>query len=121
MLLGYSGDICRFPSAGHYASYNGTAPIELSSGGRTVHRLSRRGNRTLNHAIHMIAVTQARGIGPGRAYIDKQTGRGKDRVAALRLLRRRLSDVVYAGLKADDRAIELDERVDHRAALPIAA
>ena len=47
-----------FPTAGHYAAYNGTAPVEFSSAGRTVHRLSRRGNRTLNHAIHMAAVTQ---------------------------------------------------------------
>jgi transposase len=50
----------------------------------------------------MIAVTQARGIGPGRAYLDKQTARGKDRVAGFRLLRRRLSDVVFASLRADD-------------------
>ena len=56
----------------------------------------------MNYALHMIAVTQARGIGPGRAYLDKQTGRGKDRVAGLRLLRRRLSDVVFSSLRADD-------------------
>jgi transposase len=48
ITIGYSGDVRRFPTAGHYAAYNGTAPIELSSAGRTVHRLSRRGNRTLN-------------------------------------------------------------------------
>lgn len=47
-LIGYTGDITRFPTAGHYAAYNGTAPVEFSSSGRTVHRLSRRGNRTLN-------------------------------------------------------------------------
>ena len=45
MLLGYSGDVTRFPTAGHFAVYNGTAPVEFSSSGRTVHRLSRRGNR----------------------------------------------------------------------------
>ena len=60
MLIGYTGNAGRFPTAGHFAAYNGTAPIEFSSSGRTVHRLSRRGNRTLNHAIHMIAVTQIR-------------------------------------------------------------
>src|SRR6476659_246968 len=64
-------------------------------------RLNRGGNRAMNYALHMIAVTQARGIGPGRAYLDKQTNRGKDRTAGFRLLRRRLSDVVYASLKAD--------------------
>jgi transposase len=57
-LIGYSGDITRFKTAGHYASYNGTAPIEVSSGGNKKHRLSMRGNRKLNHAIHMAAVTQ---------------------------------------------------------------
>jgi hypothetical protein len=54
----------------------------------------------------MIAVTQARGVGPGRPYLDKQLARGKDRVAALRLLRRRLSDVVFAALRADLRAAQ---------------
>jgi transposase len=49
----------------------------------------------------MIAVTQARGVGPGHAYIDKQLGRGKDKTAALRLLRRQLSDVVFSALRAD--------------------
>lgn len=64
----------------------------------------------MNYALHMIAVTQARGIGPGGAYLDKQTGRGKDRVAALRLLRRRLSDVVFASLRTDNATkAELDD------------
>jgi transposase len=58
IVIGYTAGITRFPSCGHYAAYNGTAPVEFSSSGRNVHRLSRRGNRTLNHAIHMIAVTQ---------------------------------------------------------------
>ena len=50
MLIGYTGDITRFRNRDHYAAYNGTAPVEFSSGGRTVHRLSHRGNRNLNHA-----------------------------------------------------------------------
>jgi hypothetical protein len=55
----------------------------------------------MNCALHMIAVTQVRGIGPGRAYLDKQQARGKDTTAALRLLRRRLSDTVFTALRAD--------------------
>lgn len=55
----------------------------------------------MNYALHMIAVTQARGLGPGQAYLDKQLARGKDRTAALRLLRRRLSDTVFTALRAD--------------------
>ena len=57
-LLGHSGDIARFPSAGHYARYNGTAPIETSSGPLVRHSFNPRGNRQLNHALHMAAVSQ---------------------------------------------------------------
>jgi transposase len=73
-VIGHSGDIGRFPRAGHYARYNATAPIEASSGPIIRHRLNPRGNRQLNHAIHMIAVTQVRHDTPGRAYyLRKQT------------------------------------------------
>jgi hypothetical protein len=60
MAKSHLGDIGRFASADHYALYNGTAPIEVSSGGKKRHRLSMRGNRKLNHAIHMAAITQIR-------------------------------------------------------------
>jgi transposase len=101
-LIGYSGDVRRFPTAGHYAAYNGTAPIELSSGGRTVHRLSRRGNRTLNHAIHMAAVTQIRNLdSEGRAYYDTKLAAGKTSREALRALKRKISDRVYRQLVID--------------------
>ena len=92
-LLGYSGDIRRFPTAGHYARYNGTAPIEASSGERVRHRLNPRGNRQLNHALHIAAVTQIRNTTPGRAYYDRKIAQGKTRKEALRALkeqRRRL-------------------------------
>ena len=52
----------------------------------------------------MIAVTQSRGHGPGKAYLDKLAGAGKGRTEAVRLLRRRLSDVAFAALRADERA-----------------
>jgi len=103
-VIGYSGDVRRFPTAGHYAAYNGTAPIELSSAGRTVHRLSRRGNRVLNHAIHMAAVTQIRNLqSEGRAYYDTKVVAGKTKREAMRALKRRLSDRVYRQLLADAR------------------
>ena len=54
-ILGHIGDIGRFPSADRLASYAGTAPIEASSGDVVRHRLSRHGNRQLNHAIHLDA------------------------------------------------------------------
>ena len=99
MLIGYSGDVTRFATAGHFAAYNGTAPIEFSSSGRTVHRLSRRGNRTLNHAIHMIAVTQIRHPGSeGRAYYDRKLAEGRTRREARRSLKRHISNRVYRHL-----------------------
>jgi transposase len=52
-VIGDVGQVARFPDRDHFAAYNGTAPIEVSSGGRKIWRLSRRGNRRLNHAIHM--------------------------------------------------------------------
>jgi transposase len=60
MLVGYSGDPLRFTTASRYAAFTGTAPVEFSSGGRITHRLSRRGNRRLNHALHIAAVPPQR-------------------------------------------------------------
>jgi transposase len=100
-LIGYSPPIDRFESADRYASYNGTAPIEVSSGGKVRHRLSRRGNRTLNHAIHTAAVTQISHDTPGRVYYDRKTAEGKTNKEAVRALKRRISNVVYRHLKAD--------------------
>ncbi len=88
-----------------YANYNGTAPIEVSSGRHDIHRLSRRGNRQLNHAIHMAAVTQIRfAHSPGRGYYDTKLAEGKTKKEALRALKRQLSNVVYRQLIADHRA-----------------
>ena len=103
-VIGDVRTVSRFPSRGHFAAYDGTAPIEVSSGGRKVYRLSRRGNRRLNHAIHMAAVTQIRHPGSeGRAYFDKKLAAGKTRKEALRALKRRISDAIYARLQADAR------------------
>jgi transposase len=97
----------RFPSRNHFAAYNGTAPIEVSSGGRKIYRLSRRGNRRLNHAIHMAAVTQIRNPGSeGRAYFEKKLAEGKTRKEALRALKRQVSDAIFACLQADARRAE---------------
>lgn len=100
-VIGYTGDVTRFPTADHYAAYNGTAPVEASSGGRTRHRLSMRGNRRINHALHMAAVSQIRYPCPGRTYYDKKLAEGKSKKEALRALKRRISDAVYRQLIAD--------------------
>ena len=57
-IIGDIADVYRFPGRDHFAAYNGTAPVEVSSGNRKVRRLSLRGNRRINHAIHMAAITQ---------------------------------------------------------------
>jgi hypothetical protein len=103
-VVGVTGDIARFPSRDRFAAYNGTAPIEVSSGGRKVWRLSRRGNRTLNHAIHMAAVTQTRWRhSSGRAYYDRKIAQGKTPKEAMRALKRRISDALWAAMVADAR------------------
>jgi transposase len=101
-VIGETGDVARFASRDRFAAYNGTAPIEVSSGKRTVHRLSRRGNRRVNHAVHMAAVTQVRyPHSDGRAYYDKKLAGGKTAKEALRALKRQLSDAFYKHLKTD--------------------
>ena len=102
MLIGYAGDIGRFRSRDHFAAYNGTAPVEFSSGGRTVHRLSERGNRKLNHAIHMAAICQIRQRdSQGRVYFERKVAEGKTKKEALRSLKRRVSNAVYRQLLVD--------------------
>lgn len=103
-LIGYSGDIRRFANRDAYASYNGTAPIEYSSGGRTVHRLSMRGSRRLNNTLHMAAVTQLRNPGTeGRIYFERKVAEGKTKKEALRSLKRQISNAVYRQLVLDAR------------------
>ena len=101
-VIGDVRDISRFPSRDHFAAYNGTAPAEVSSGNRVIYRLSLRGNRRLNHAVHMAAVTQIRyKHTPGRAYYDKKIAEGKTPKEARRALKRQISDAIYQHLKAD--------------------
>jgi transposase len=100
-VLGTAGDPSRFGDRDRFAAYNGTAPIEVSSGDRKIHRLSLRGNRRLNHAIHMAAVTQIRhSHSGGRAYFEKKIAEGKTGKEALRCLKRQISDAIYARLIA---------------------
>ena len=78
LVIGDVVTVARFPRRGHFAACNGTAPVEVSSGGRKVYRLSLRGNRRLNHAIHMAAITQIRHKhSDGRACYDKKIAEGK--------------------------------------------
>jgi transposase len=106
MLIGFSGDPSRFTTASRYAAYTGTAPVEFSSGGRITHRLSRRGNRRLNHALHIAAVTQIRHHhSEGRRYYERKLAEGHTPREAIRALKRRLSDVAWRHLVADARRV----------------
>lgn len=103
-VLGYVGDIHRFPDRDRFAAYNGTAPIDVSSGGNNVQQLSRRGNRQLNHAIYMAALSQIRYPHTiGRGYYDRKISEGMKPKAALRALKRKISDTLYAHMINDAR------------------
>jgi transposase len=105
-VLGYVRDIHRFPTRDQFAAYNGTAPIEASSGNRKIYRLSRRGNRQLNYVIHIAAVSQIRHPGTtGRTYYDRKIAEGMTGKAALRSLKRKLSDALYARMIDDARRL----------------
>jgi transposase len=78
-LLADAGDITRFPSRAHFASWNGTAPIDASSGDQVRHRLSRAGNRQVNRALHIMAIVQLRNPTEGRAYYDRKSPRARHR------------------------------------------
>ena len=103
IIVGRVEDITRFPTSGHFARHNGTAPIEASSGPKKRHRLNPRGDRQLNHAIHMAAVTQVGHDTAGRTYYLRKQAEGKTRKEAIRALKRRISDAIYQRLIADTR------------------
>jgi transposase len=103
-FLGEVGDIRRFPSKHHFAAHTGTAPLEASSGQVIRHRLSRAGDRKLNHALYMMAMVQIRRPNAGQAYYQRKLAEGKSPKEALRCLKRRLSDAVYRCLLADARS-----------------
>jgi transposase len=103
-IIGTVGDVGRFPTRAHFASYSGTAPVEASSGDVVRHRLSLAGNRKLNYALHMVAVCQARSDAPGGSYYRKKIAEGKTRKETLRCLKRRISDTVFRSIVADSQA-----------------
>ncbi|MDZ5446536.1 transposase [Micromonospora sp. 4G57] len=95
------GDHTRFPNRAHFASWNGTAPIDASSGEQVRHRLSRAGNRQINRVLHIMATVQLRNPTEGRASFDRKKASGKTSMQAMRALKRRLSDIVYRRMVDD--------------------
>lgn len=100
-LIGRTGRPSRFRSSDAFASYTGVAPIEVSSGQRTTHRLSRSGDRTLNSTLHLISVTQVRmPDSAGRRYFDRKIREGKTRNEAMRCLKRKIATHIWRRMLA---------------------
>ena len=100
-ILADVGDVARFADRNRFASWTGTAPLDASSGEQNRHRLSRAGNRRVNHMIHIAAVTQLRLDTEGRTYYRGKRADGKKPMEAMRCLKRRISDAIYRQLTAD--------------------
>jgi transposase len=100
-ILADVGDVARFADRNRFASWTGTAPLDASSGEQIRHRLSRAGNRKINHMLHIAAAAQVRLDTEGRAYYRRKLAAGKTRMEAMRCLKRRISDAVYRQLLAD--------------------
>jgi transposase len=99
-LLADIGDIHRFADRDRFASWNGTAPLDASSGNQQRHRLSCAGNRRINRVLHIMAIVQLRNQTERRAYYDARKAGGTPSMMALRALKRRLSNVVFARMLA---------------------
>jgi transposase len=100
-VLADVGDVTRFADRNRFASWTGTAPLDASSGEHTRHRLSRAGNRRVNHMIHIAAISQIRLDTDGRAYYRRKRADGKRPLEAIRCLKRRISDAIYRQLVTD--------------------
>jgi transposase len=95
-LLADVGGIHRFADRDRFASWNGTAPLDASSGNQQRHRLSRAGNRRINRALHIMAIIQLRNATAGRAYYHARKAGGMPSMMAIRTPKPRLSNLVYA-------------------------
>jgi transposase len=102
-LLADVVDIRRFRDRNRFTSWNDTAPLDASSGQQQRHRLSRAGNRRINRTLHIMAIVQLRNPTQGRAYFDTKKAASKTSTESMRALKRRLSNVVYTRMIADQK------------------
>ena len=100
-LVGEAADISRFKSRDAYAMWAGVAPIPVWSANNQRFRLNRGGNRQTNAAIHRIAITQLRIHPDAQTFIKRRLETGSTKREALRLLKRKLANVVYRTLLTD--------------------
>jgi transposase len=107
-IISIVGDVRRFPTADHFASFTGTAPVAASSGEVVRYRLNLGGQREMNKVLHVAARVQSNmPNSAGRVYVHRKLGEGKTRAEATRSLKRHLSNVVYRALQADLAAREV--------------
>jgi transposase len=95
ILVGQTAGAERFKSEAQFARIAGVAPISVSSGRHDRHRLDRGGNRQLNRALHVIAITRGRLDPDTRAYLARKEAEGKSRIEAMRCLKRHLARTYY--------------------------
>jgi transposase len=106
-LIGEAADITRFTNRDAYAMWVSVAPIPVWSANPNRYRFNRGGNRQTNAALHRIAITQARIHPDAQAFIKRQIETGSTKGEALRLLKRKLANVVYRTLHADTQTTPL--------------
>jgi transposase len=106
-LLGETGDPRRFRSSAAFAMTCGAAPIPASSGETCRYRLNRGGNRRLNRALHIVALTQVRCHPPARAFVERKRAEGKTWWEAMRCLKRHLANAVFHAMLTDQAATSL--------------
>ena len=107
LIFGEVGNVARFRDRNHFASYIGAAPVDRGSAGNPQPSVNPHGNRRLNHAIHVVAVTQVRNDTPARRLYARKISEGKTKKEALRVVKRRVSDVVFRQLVVDAQRVEV--------------
>ena len=95
IIIGHTAGAQHFPTDGHFARHAGAAPIPASSGQTHRHRLHRGGDRQLNRALHIIALSRARTDPETRAYLARKHAEGKTKLDAIRCLKRHLARRVW--------------------------
>jgi transposase len=98
-IIAEVGGIQRFTHEAQLAAYAGVAPLDASSGRQQRHRLNRTGNRRLNRALYIIAVTQVRVHPPAISYYARRQTEGKTNREALRALKRYIARNVFNTLQ----------------------
>jgi transposase len=102
-IAGETAGASRFRSEAAFAMHTGVAPLQASSGQITRHRLNRSGNRRLNSALHMMALTQARSHEPARRFMARKRAEGMSNREAMRCLKRYIARSVFGTLKRIER------------------